>query len=156
MSALGQKQTYAVQKAMSASTPIATAKADFRKRSCLLYPKSGHVRCTSRCLLWAKSGHQNDHKRPVDEAISSYHSGVRPHSRCYLCALMNGNAETKTPALGRGATEQCQRSQSSHEASDEPPAPSRRLRMPATALTCQSTPKKNSGSVAGVSRAFVR
>ena len=39
MSALGQKQTYAVHKAMSALHPIATAKADFRKTSCLLYPR---------------------------------------------------------------------------------------------------------------------
>ena len=37
MSALAQKQTSAAQKAMSALPPIATAKADFRKRSCLLY-----------------------------------------------------------------------------------------------------------------------
>ena len=37
MSALGQKQTYALQKAML--PPIATAKADIRKRSCLLYPQ---------------------------------------------------------------------------------------------------------------------
>ena len=36
MSALGQKQTYALQKAMSALPPIATAKADFRNRACLL------------------------------------------------------------------------------------------------------------------------
>ena len=39
MSALGQKQTYAAQKAMSALPPIATAKADSRKRSYLLYPR---------------------------------------------------------------------------------------------------------------------
>ena len=39
MSALGQKQTYAMQYAMSALPPIATAKADFRTRSCLLYPR---------------------------------------------------------------------------------------------------------------------
>src|SRR6478672_5109510 len=39
MSALGQEQTYALQKAMSAITPIATAKADIRNRSCLLYPR---------------------------------------------------------------------------------------------------------------------
>jgi hypothetical protein len=37
--ALGQKQTYAAQKAMSALPSIATAKADFRTRSCLLYPR---------------------------------------------------------------------------------------------------------------------
>ena len=36
MSALGQKQTFAPQKAMSALPPIATAKADFRRRSCPL------------------------------------------------------------------------------------------------------------------------
>jgi len=39
MSALGQKQTYALQQAMSALHPIATAKAKFRKKSCLLYPR---------------------------------------------------------------------------------------------------------------------
>jgi len=38
MSALGHKQTYALQKAMSALPPIATAKADFGKPPCLLYP----------------------------------------------------------------------------------------------------------------------
>jgi hypothetical protein len=37
MSALGQKRTYALQKAMSALPPKATAKADIRKTSCLLY-----------------------------------------------------------------------------------------------------------------------
>ena len=36
MSGLGQKRTYAVQKTMSALPQKATAKADFRKRSCLL------------------------------------------------------------------------------------------------------------------------
>ena len=45
MSALGQKQTYALQKAMSALPPIATAKADSRKRSVCFTPESGHVRC---------------------------------------------------------------------------------------------------------------
>jgi hypothetical protein len=39
MSALGQKRTYAVQNGMSALPPIATAKADFRARSCPLYPQ---------------------------------------------------------------------------------------------------------------------
>ena len=39
MSALGHKRTYAVQKAMSALHPIATAKATSRKRSCPLYPR---------------------------------------------------------------------------------------------------------------------
>src|SRR5262245_17505529 len=39
MSALGQKQTYVPQQAMSALPPISTVKADIRKRSCLLYPQ---------------------------------------------------------------------------------------------------------------------
>jgi hypothetical protein len=38
MSTLGQKQTYAVQNAMSALPPIATAKADIRYKLCLLSP----------------------------------------------------------------------------------------------------------------------
>src|SRR4029453_8186450 len=37
MSALGQKQTCAAQQVMSALLPIATAKAKFPKRPCLLY-----------------------------------------------------------------------------------------------------------------------
>src|SRR5262245_43666167 len=57
MSALGQKQTFAVQKGMSALTPIATAKADFRKRSCLLYPRKQHQMRQVECPLRAKSGH---------------------------------------------------------------------------------------------------
>ena len=36
VSALGQKRTFAMQKGMSALLPIATAKADFRTRSCPL------------------------------------------------------------------------------------------------------------------------
>jgi len=39
MSALGQKPTYALQQAMSALHPIATAKADMCQVSCLLYPR---------------------------------------------------------------------------------------------------------------------
>jgi len=39
MSALGHKRTYAAQQAMSALHPIATTKADMRKRSCPLYPR---------------------------------------------------------------------------------------------------------------------
>ena len=39
MSALGHKRTCALRKAMSALALIATAKADFPKKSCLLYPQ---------------------------------------------------------------------------------------------------------------------
>jgi hypothetical protein len=41
MSAMGQKETFALQ-----------------KRHVRFTPKSGHVRCNSPCLLWANSGHQ--------------------------------------------------------------------------------------------------
>src|SRR5262245_54460432 len=39
MSALGHKQTFAAQNGMSALHPIATEKADSRKRPCLLCPR---------------------------------------------------------------------------------------------------------------------
>ncbi len=68
MSALGQKQTYAPQKAMSALPPIATAKADFRTqghvRSTL---ESGHVHCDRPCLLWANSGHSRVRLSPKEK-----------------------------------------------------------------------------------------
>ena len=51
LSALGQKQTYAVHKGMSALS--ATAKADSRKRSCLLYPRkrtcAAHKPMSAKC-----------------------------------------------------------------------------------------------------------
>jgi hypothetical protein len=65
MSALGQKQTFAAQKGMSALPPIATAKADFRTRSCLLYnsmwqslagkghaPKAGPHHANGSVIRW--------------------------------------------------------------------------------------------------------
>src|SRR5262245_64047763 len=38
-----KKQTYALQQAMSALPPIATAKAKFRKRPCPLYPPKADI-----------------------------------------------------------------------------------------------------------------
>jgi hypothetical protein len=46
-----------VQNVMSALPPIATAKADSRKRSCRFTPESGHVQRSTSCPLWAKSRH---------------------------------------------------------------------------------------------------
>src|SRR5262245_8416339 len=57
MSALGQKQTCASQKAMSALPRIAIAKANSRKSHVRFTPESGHVRCKRECPLWANSGH---------------------------------------------------------------------------------------------------
>ena len=48
MSALGQKQTYAVQQSMSALPPIATAKAGSRKEHVRFTPENGGVRCATR------------------------------------------------------------------------------------------------------------
>src|SRR5262249_23868539 len=48
MSALGHKRTCAPQKPMSALPPIATAKADTRKRSCPLYPRKRTLAVHSR------------------------------------------------------------------------------------------------------------
>ena len=61
MSDLGHYRTFAPQKAMSALPPLATAKANSRKRSCPLYPESGRVRRKPSCLLWANSGHPAFH-----------------------------------------------------------------------------------------------
>jgi hypothetical protein len=71
MSALGQKRTYAAQQVMSALPPIATAKADFRARSCALYPQSGHVQCKNPCPLWAKSGLMRCNKKDRYSITSS-------------------------------------------------------------------------------------
>ena len=64
MSALGQKQTYAAHKLMSALPPIATTKADIRKWSCLLYPQERT--CAVQSEMSAKgqkrtSGHSLEH-----------------------------------------------------------------------------------------------
>src|SRR5215831_13197068 len=73
MSASGHKRTFAVQNVMSALPPIATAKADSRKRSCLLYPQSGSVRCISPCLLWANSGlmHRSKQRPLFDHLVGT-------------------------------------------------------------------------------------
>jgi hypothetical protein len=62
MSALGHKQTYALQKAMSAITPIATAKADIGRLSCLLYPRKRT--CTVQSEMSAK-GHKRTFKSSI-------------------------------------------------------------------------------------------
>src|SRR5262245_61966855 len=53
MSALGQKLTYAAHNGMSALLPIATAKADIGKPSCLFYPRkrtlTGAIGMSAKC-----------------------------------------------------------------------------------------------------------
>jgi hypothetical protein len=65
MSALDQKQTCAPQKAMSALPLIATAKANSRKRSCLLYPRKRT--CAVQLQMSAKG-----HKRTYTKLACHY------------------------------------------------------------------------------------
>jgi hypothetical protein len=60
MSALGQERTYAPQQAMSALSPIATVKADIRKRPCLLYPQKRT--CAAQPVMSAM-GHKRTSRR---------------------------------------------------------------------------------------------
>src|SRR5262245_60965981 len=71
MSALGQKQTCAAHKLMSAFPPIATVKADIRKRSCLLYPRK--QACAAHSLMSALG-----QKR----TFALTHSSVRKRPNC--------------------------------------------------------------------------
>ena len=65
MSALGHKPTYAPQQAMSAVSPIAPAKADTRKRSCLLYSqkRTCALRAVSLPPRVSKTAHGNGSNR---------------------------------------------------------------------------------------------
>jgi hypothetical protein len=86
MSALGQKQTYALQQAMSALPPIATAKADIRKRSCLLYPRKRT--CAVQSKMSAK-GQKQTHapqrtsRRPSPVVSFVYLSAERLFNKFY-------------------------------------------------------------------------
>src|SRR5262245_8687631 len=83
MSALGQKQTYAVQNAVSDLDPIATAKADMRKWSCPLYPRK---RTCAVQLKMSALGQKRTLARPanyLDAALltlSALNIGPRPTS----------------------------------------------------------------------------
>jgi hypothetical protein len=89
MSALGQKQTYAPQKRMSALPPIATTKADISNGHVRFTPESGHVQCTSLCLLWANSGLMQRSKKDRYSITSSARASnvgdtVRPSALAVL------------------------------------------------------------------------
>ena len=57
MSALGHRQTYAPQKAMSALPPNSDRESGFPHKVMSALPPKRTMRCTSSCLLWANSGH---------------------------------------------------------------------------------------------------
>jgi hypothetical protein len=74
MSALGQKRTYALQQAMSALPPIATAKAKFRKRPCPLYPRKRT--CAVQLAMSALGQKRTSETEPIcplfDHYVGSY------------------------------------------------------------------------------------
>ena len=92
MSALGQKQTCAAQKGMSALPPIATAKADFRKRSCPLYPRKrtlvsalfGNLGAASSIRVCAGSRQTSNKIMQKGLAFSRTQSGTVSSSEAWL------------------------------------------------------------------------
>ena len=70
MSALGQLRTCAAQEGMSALPPIATAKADSRKKvMSALPPESGHSRLRLECLLGANAALGRSQGEPLTKPI---------------------------------------------------------------------------------------
>src|SRR5215510_10742662 len=67
MSALGHKRTFAMHKLMSALPPIATAKADIRKRSCPLYTRK---RTCALQLQMSALGQKRTSRALFDDLIS--------------------------------------------------------------------------------------
>jgi hypothetical protein len=67
MSALGQKQTCAPQNGMSALLPIATAKADSREKSCLLYPQERT--CAAQTVMSALGQKRTFEFAPVETNV---------------------------------------------------------------------------------------
>src|SRR5215470_9941675 len=63
MSALGQKQTCAVQNVMSAITPIATAKAKFRKKAMSALPPKADMCSAVGHVCFGPIADINDHRR---------------------------------------------------------------------------------------------
>src|SRR5262245_21478527 len=88
MSALGHKQTYAVQQAMSALPPIATAKADMCKWSCLLYPRK--QTCAAQTVMSALDQNRKFQSfRPI---------ALIRHAKCFTSGLRVG---PYSPGLSR-------------------------------------------------------
>ena len=84
MSASGQKQTFAVQNAMSA-----------------LPPESGHVRCKERCPLSANSGHRNKKTASVGSQgkLVASTSATIFGATCFLTEVwLSPNAREKPPS----------------------------------------------------------
>src|SRR5262245_29076172 len=89
MSALGQKQTYALQQGMSALAPIATAKANFPKNHCPLYPRKQtkiEIIFRSGCLFLALYAHFKLCP-PVAPGFLNYRKWCRPWTDSILLEI---------------------------------------------------------------------
>ena len=75
MSALGEKQIFAAQEDISVLSPIATAKADFLRKSHVCFaPKSGQMHCKTKCQLRATArplSATNDAEWPMNLSAKS-------------------------------------------------------------------------------------
>ena len=74
ISALGQKQTFAVQHVNVRFTP-----------------NSGHVRCNYVCLLWANSGHSAIHSITSSASSKNDSGGERPSALAVLRLITSSN-----------------------------------------------------------------
>src|SRR5215813_4436814 len=74
MSAMGQKQTYAVQQPMSALLPIATAKADSRNTPCPLYLRKRT--CAVQLGMSALGQKRTYRPRVVRDYVTSHHTSL--------------------------------------------------------------------------------
>src|SRR5262245_35750782 len=84
MSALGQKRTCAVQEPMSALPPIATAKADSRKRACPLYPRKRTFGCSLSVTVNSVAGFIPINARCRNTVTQEKHGFANfKNTRCY-------------------------------------------------------------------------
>jgi hypothetical protein len=90
MSALGQKPTYAAQQVMSALLPIATAKANFRTRSCPLYPQK---RTSAVHYLMSALGQKRTHAVQQKRSLFDHLVGKQQERLTYRKAERLGRLE---------------------------------------------------------------
>ena len=109
MSALGQKQTYAVHQPMSALPPKRPRKRISAQGHVCFTPESGHVQCNEGCPLWAKSGHAHlfDHlvrtrlqcrRHAQAERLGGLEVDVQLNLCCPLYRQLGGLVAPENPA----------------------------------------------------------
>jgi hypothetical protein len=100
MSALGHKQTYAVQKGMSALPPIATAKAHSREKSCRLYPRK------QTCAMQGDMSAKGQFRDVRGTSVLTLKAPDYTNSGCLILLATVGNSNWKIePPFARGDTQ---------------------------------------------------